>query len=48
MAWSYVVLRVIHSLVQALGNRIEVRFAVFVLSNLPLLVLTVVAITKLR
>ncbi|WP_028114900.1 MAPEG family protein [Ferrimonas kyonanensis] len=48
MAWSYVALRVIHSLVQALGNRIEVRFAVFVLSNLPLLVLTVVAITKLR
>ncbi|SDJ64362.1 hypothetical protein SAMN04488540_11115 [Ferrimonas sediminum] len=47
MAWSYVVLRVVHSLVQSLGNRIEVRFAVFVLSNIPLFVLTAVALTKL-
>jgi hypothetical protein len=40
MAWSYVVLRVVHSLVQALVNKIEVRFARFVLSTLPLLVLS--------
>lgn len=43
LAWGYVVLRVIHSLVQALGNRIEIRFVVFVLSNIPLFALTVVA-----
>ena len=39
-AWAYVVLRIIHSLVQALSNKIEVRFLLFVLSNVPLLVLT--------
>ena len=43
LAWAYVALRVIHSLVQALGNRIEIRFALFVLSNVPLVALTVVA-----
>jgi len=43
LAWAYVALRVIHSLVQALGNRIEIRFALFVLSNVPLFALTVVA-----
>lgn len=36
LAWSYVALRVLHSLVQALINIIEVRFVVFVLSTLPL------------
>lgn len=40
MAWTYVALRVVHSLVQALVNIIEVRFALFVLSTLPLFVLT--------
>jgi hypothetical protein len=40
MAWTYVALRVLHSLVQALVNIIEVRFALFVLSTLPLFVLT--------
>lgn len=39
-AWAYVFLRVIHSLVQALINRIELRFALFVLSNIPLAILT--------
>jgi len=38
-AWAYVVLRVIHSLVQALVNKIEVRFTLFILSNVPLAVL---------
>ena len=36
LAWSYVFLRVVHSLVQALVNKIEVRFLIFVLSNVPL------------
>ena len=40
LAWSYVGLRVLHSLVQALGNKIEVRFMVFVLSSLALIALT--------
>lgn len=39
-AWAYVGLRVVHSLVQSLGNRIELRFTVFVLSNVPLIALT--------
>jgi len=33
-------LRIVHSLVQSLINKIEVRFLLFILSNLPLLVLT--------
>ncbi|MBY5979177.1 MAPEG family protein [Ferrimonas balearica] len=40
MAWSYVGLRILHSLIQALVNRIEWRFAVFALGTLPLFGLT--------
>lgn len=40
LAWAYVVLRVVHSLWQALFNVIQVRFALFVLSTLPLFGLT--------
>ncbi len=43
LAWTYVGMRVCHSLVQALWNKIEVRFAVFFLSSLVLIALTVVA-----
>lgn len=43
LAWAYVGLRVVHSLVQALVNKIELRFALFVLSNIPLFGLTCVA-----
>ena len=39
-SWAYVALRVAHSLVQALFNKIEVRFALFFLSNIPLAFLT--------
>ncbi|WP_252179942.1 MAPEG family protein [Endozoicomonas sp. 4G] len=39
-AWVYVGLRVVHSLVQALGNKIELRFLVFIMSNIPLMLLT--------
>ncbi len=39
IAWCYVVLRIVHSLVQALTNKIELRFAIFVLSNIPLFAL---------
>jgi hypothetical protein len=46
-AWIYVVLRVVHSLFQALVNKIEIRFLLFALSNIPLLVLTVSGIYSL-
>lgn len=39
-AWIYVALRVVHSLLQALLNKIELRFTVFFLSNIPLGILT--------
>jgi hypothetical protein len=41
LAWAYVALRVIHSLLQATLNKIEVRFALFFLSSLILIALTV-------
>ncbi|HEY0917492.1 MAG TPA: MAPEG family protein [Solimonas sp.] len=41
LAWAYVGLRVVHSLVQALINIIQVRFALFFLSSLVLLALTI-------
>src|SRR5690348_16106571 len=36
LAWTYVGMRVVHSLVQAVVNKIEVRFAIFFLSSLLL------------
>ena len=41
LGWAYVVLRVIHSLVQATVNKVTVRFAVFVVSSLLLVALIV-------
>ncbi|MEW5850170.1 MAG: MAPEG family protein [Myxococcota bacterium] len=40
LAWAYVLLRVVHSLVQVLINKIPVRFALFIISSLVLLALT--------
>ena len=40
LAWAYVLLRIVHSLVQSLANNILLRFMVFVLSNIPLFWLT--------
>lgn len=40
LAWTYIVLRICHSLVQSLINKIELRFLLFFLSNVPLLALT--------
>jgi len=39
LAWSYVILRVLHSLVQATWNKVAVRFALFALSSLALMAL---------
>lgn len=41
IAWAYVGLRVAHSLVQILSNRVIVRFMLFALSTLALIVLVV-------
>lgn len=47
LAWAYVGLRVVHSVFQAAINKIEVRFALFNLSSLVLLALTVRALLAL-
>lgn len=41
LAWGYVGLRVVHSLVQALTNIIMVRFLIFMVSSLVLLALVI-------
>jgi hypothetical protein len=41
LAWLYVGLRVVHSLVQATTNRIIVRFVVFMLASVVLLALAI-------
>ena len=46
LAWAYVILRVVHSLIQVLVNKIELRFVVFLLSNIPLIWLTINAALK--
>lgn len=40
LAWAYVGLRIAHSLVQAISNRVMVRFMLFALSSLCLIALT--------
>jgi hypothetical protein len=39
LAWSYVILRVLHSVVQATWNKVAVRFALFAGSSLALMAL---------
>jgi hypothetical protein len=39
LAWAYVALRIVHSLVQATVNRVLVRFVVFALASLALIAL---------
>jgi hypothetical protein len=41
LAWTYVGLRIVHSLIQTLINKIELRFAVFAVSSLVLLALAI-------
>ncbi len=41
LAWAYVVLRIAHSIVQATWNRVVVRFTLFCLSTVALLMLAV-------
>jgi len=41
LAWAYVILRVVHSLVQNTSNKVMIRFPVFALSSLVLIAITV-------
>jgi hypothetical protein len=47
LAWLYVALRVVHSFVQSIGNKIELRFFVFIFSSFALLGLIVNALRAL-
>jgi hypothetical protein len=47
LAWTYVVLRVAHSLVQIFYNDLRIRFPLFLLSTLTLLALTIHAALQL-
>ena len=44
LAWAYVAIRIVHSLWQATVNRIPVRFALFTLATMCMLVLAVRAV----
>ncbi|MFI5306107.1 MAG: MAPEG family protein [Polyangiales bacterium] len=44
LAWVYVALRVVHSVLQATVNKIEIRFALFAVSSLVLIALTLNAV----
>ncbi len=39
LAWTYVILRVLHSFVQATFNRVVVRFSIFALGSVTLMVM---------
>jgi hypothetical protein len=41
IAWAYVALRIAHSLVQVLSNRVMIRFSLFALSSIALIMLVV-------
>lgn len=47
LAWIYVALRLVHSLVQVASNRISIRFPIFALSSLVLAGLTLRAANML-
>ena len=46
LAWGYVGLRIVHSLIQCTVNTVKYRFAVFALASLCLLGLTVHAAAR--
>ena len=41
LAWIYVGLRIVHSLVQGLVNKVEIRFAIVVAASMVLLILAI-------
>ena len=46
-AWIYVIIRVVHSLVQITSNKVMIRFALFALSSIVLIVMAVWAAMQL-
>ena len=44
LAWAYVILRILHSIVQATWNLVAVRFSLFLVSSLALVVLAINAL----
>lgn len=46
-AWAYVAIRVIHSIVQITSNNVIVRFSLFVLSALLLVIMALSTAAKL-
>jgi hypothetical protein len=47
MAWAYVAIRVVHSIVQITSNKVMVRFSLFVISTLVLIVMALRAAVSL-
>lgn len=47
LAWVYVALRVLHSLIQATVNKVKLRFLIFALSSFVLMALVALAIMQL-
>jgi len=41
LAWAYVMLRIVHSLIQCTSNKVTLRFTVFALSTLVLMIMAV-------
>ena len=41
LAWAYVALRIAHSLVHALINKVLIRFALYAVASLVLLIMTI-------
>ncbi len=44
LAWAYVALRILHSIVQATWNRVAVRFTLFLLATIALTVMAINAV----
>lgn len=47
LAWVYVLLRVVHSLIQCTGNKVMLRFSTFALASLVLVAMAVVNLLAL-
>ena len=47
LAWGYVVLRIVHSLVHSTSNNVMVRFTIFLLSTVCLLVMAANSLIKM-
>ncbi len=47
LAWGYVIVRVVHSLVQCTSNKVMLRFPLFALSSIVLVVITARALMAL-